>query len=73
MVTLLPEILPLAAGTTNCSAAVVISPASSLLVYGAGVLTAERLLRRLGIDASIVVGQCDAFKASNRPARHCCW
>ncbi len=70
-VTLLPETLPLAAGTLNCTAAIVISQASSLLVYGAGVLTTDALQRRLGINSSIVVGQHDAFKASNSGAAGC--
>ena len=64
MVTLLPEPLPLAAWTSGCSAAVAISPASSLLVYGSGALTEGQLKAQLGIDAAIRVGQFDAFKAS---------
>ena len=64
MITLLPEYLPLAAWTTGCSAPIVISPLSSLLVYGAGLLTEEQLKQQLGIDPALKVGEYDAFKAS---------
>jgi hypothetical protein len=64
MVTLLPEHLPLAATTSSCAAPITISPASSLLVYGGGVLSEDQLKFRLGIDAGIVIRQFDAFQAS---------
>ncbi|GAB4813333.1 hypothetical protein N2152v2_000379 [Parachlorella kessleri] len=64
VVTLLPEMLPLAAPTTNCSAPSAVSPLSSLLVYGGGPLTQAALKRQLGIDVGITVGQYDAFKGA---------